>query len=93
MGMFDSAYIVCRCPSCGTERERECQTKDTYCMLAVWRPGDYVDRKLRYINCCATCECPSGRKTTFFELEIEIDQDGKLTNRYKIIDDNENQYF
>ena len=87
--MFDSAYIVCRCPNCGQEEERECQTKDTECVLDSWKPGDFVSKQLRYINCCASCDCrgKDTRTGVFFDLQVEIDIDGKLTNRYKIIEE------
>jgi len=89
MGMFDSAYIICRCPNCGKEEERECQTKDTDCMLDVFRPGDFVSKQLRYLDCCATCDCggKGKNKRVFFDLHIEIDIEGKLTDRYKIIEE------
>ena len=82
--MFDSAYIVCKCPNCGQEIERECQTKDTDCSLEVWRTGDLVDPQLKWIKCITNCRCQSGMY--YFDLKIMLDPEGRLTNNYKIIE-------
>lgn len=57
MGMFDSVYINVKCPFCGEESEKECQTKDTDCSLDVWRKGEYIGtKKYNDLDCLAGCE-------------------------------------
>lgn len=80
MGMYDSAYIEVKCPECGKIEVMECQTKDTDCLLDVWKEGDLVSERLNSIWCVTNC----GRNH-FFDLVIYLDN-GRLTNRYKIID-------
>lgn len=43
MGMFDSIMLKVKCPICGVEKERECQTKDLNCTLAVFKKGDNIN--------------------------------------------------
>ena len=77
--------------------ERECQTKDTDCILAKWRPGDLVDPQLKWIIAGATCSCTSEKASNtkfnnmrdeyYFSLKILLDSSGKLTENYYIIED------
>ena len=81
MGMFDSAYIECTCPTCNKVQERECQTKDADCVLSTWKVGDVVNPNFKYINCIASCDdCD-----TYFDLKIQLDTHGRLSPIYNII--------
>lgn len=42
MGMYDSFMLKVKCPKCGDERERECQSKALERSLAVWKKGDAI---------------------------------------------------
>ena len=82
MGMFDSAYIKVKCPTCGREEITECQTKNTDCVLEVWHEGDFVSYDLTKIYCIASCDNGCG---DYYYLVIELNE-GKLTGNYKIIE-------
>ncbi len=89
MGMFDSVMLKVKCPYCGKDEVRECQTKDFNCTLAVWKVGDYVDRSKRSFDCIVQCEeerCPSKPPMvgSFFNVEVFLKR-GKITGKYEII--------
>lgn len=96
MGMFDSAYIVVKCPQCGNEAELECQSKDKlWPSLEVWRVGDFVDAELTELD--TICECRSEqclkppqypgiqsiRSGYYFNPIIKL-KDGYLTSEYTL---------
>lgn len=89
MGMFDSIMLNTKCPYCGKETIRECQTKDLSCYLKVYNPGDKVETDQKWLQ--AITECKSGICSRneryigeFFNLEIKVKK-GKITEKYRII--------
>lgn len=99
MGMYDSIYLVSKCPYCGHEKEREFQTKDLECNLEVWRKGDHIDTDLEELECVADCindPCKAWTIKEFgyfggfgraFYANVILD-DGIITGELKIITDN-----
>lgn len=94
--MFDSAYIDIKCPFCGQTSEIECQTKELYCNLDVWRKGEFVgDKMLSKLECIADChskECTEytdkkdGYHSGFgrmFEVDVKLNE-GIVTGEYEI---------
>lgn len=93
MGMFDSIMMQVKCPYCGEEIERECQTKDLECILDVFRVGDTVGtdvyNKLTCICDCnsETCWNPSANHGygmgRFFWIKVKV-TDKKIVGEYEI---------
>jgi wobble nucleotide-excising tRNase len=89
MGMFDSIMLNVKCPYCGEEEVRECQTKDLDCYLDVYTLGDKVKTLDKWLECITDCESeacklPGSRLGNFFNLKIRV-KECKITNKYKII--------
>lgn len=94
MGMFDSLYLVVKCPFCGEEEERECQTKDMDCQFDVWRVGDFVTRDYSELHTIANCKSekcsyypyphmPKVNHGSYFHPIVKL-EDGFLTGEYEI---------
>ena len=80
MGMFDSVFIKMKCPHCGEEAEREAQTKDTDCVLNVWRKGSRISTdKYTYLDCIVSCSCGE-----FFYCKVMLDK-GEVTGEYETV--------
>lgn len=63
MGMFDSIYMKVKCPFCGIEKVRECQTKDLDNNLERWNVGDNTGHPEEdKLDCIVGCEDGCGRK-------------------------------
>ena len=84
MGMFDSIYLTVKCPKCGDESERECQTKDLDCSLAVYRKGDSISTDYYDLRCITNCECRTHNLRTYFYLDVML-SGGVITGEYKIV--------
>lgn len=99
MGLFDTIHLEIECPYCGKTEERGAQTKDLECCLLDYKVGDFVTDKLKYLECAASyrnehCEKIAveniGYTSGFgrvFDLGIFLDNDGKITDKYEIIED------
>lgn len=62
MGFYCSVTLPVRCPFCGTEEERECQTKELQDIFLFehWRVGDNILAEIpRELRCIAGCGQPS----------------------------------
>jgi hypothetical protein len=97
MGMFDSIFIKVKCPYCGEEKLRECQTKELDCELKRWDKGDNTDHPeessvIAFVTCgsfiCRTPYRLFGKTQLYnskgFEIEIETPL-GLITGKYKYI--------
>jgi len=96
MGMFDSIYLPLKCPVCGDEGEKECQTKDLRCYLDTYHIGDSIGTKqfrwLDVIACCITETCKTkhdekvGYRSGFgssWDGWVEVDEKGLITGRFE----------
>jgi len=94
MGMFDSLYIQLKCPNCGDEGEKECQTKDLECGLNNYHVGESIGtRQFRWLDVSIRChsetcqkwqEARDGYRSGFgygWDGWAEIDEQGRITGR------------
>lgn len=100
MGMFDSIYLKVKCPNCGEEKQRECQTKDLDSDLLHLEKGDstnYPDYpSVECIVGCDSLQCgkevissttglPMGyRQEKYFYIEV-LTPLGLITGEYKYL--------
>lgn len=100
MGMYDSIYLDLRCPNCGQISNMECQTKDSFCTLHVYKVGDIIPveygESFEYLNASASCRqkiCLDWEKNRYqgriigfgFGFRIKIFLDkGRITNRVEL---------
>lgn len=77
--MFDSILMPVKCPKCGKEKERECQTKDLDCLLERFKIGDVVKTDFHALRCIVQCDTCEDR---FFWLDAALDN-GRITGEYQ----------
>lgn len=92
MGMFDTIKnIGIKCPVCG-RKIRDFQTKDLVCGMDVFKAGDVVGNKIRYINGIARCvhriekdeplgniQCFKVKKAVLFDVRIPVTKGGRIS--------------
>jgi len=98
MGFYCTVTLPVRCPFCGTEDERECQTKELQDIFLFehWRVGDNIlaeiPHELRCIaGCaqppCATLDTFNGKSFTrdrYFTVVLKLDN-GVITGEYEAL--------
>ncbi len=99
MGFYCTVTLPVRCPFCGTQAERECQTKDLQdiFLMEEWRVGDNILAEIPHeLRCIAGCGQPScGTMETFngksyvqerhFTVVVKLDK-GCITGEYEVIE-------
>lgn len=97
--MFDSIYLKVKCPVCGEEKERECQTKDLDCDLYRWAKYDNTGHpEFQSVECIVGCDSHQCGKPTYLitgSLSIERQESyfyievatpfGLITGNYKYL--------
>ena len=96
--MFDRIYLTVKCPNCGEEEMRECQTKDLESLLHTYHKGDNIATVLdndQVNEITAVCNCHSKKcidSESFYDgmsgpllyLKIKLNA-GIITGEYEVV--------